>query len=59
MTDVSFNGMTMEYRIVAFKMDRTLRVEIEQTLPDASKQDWLDAYMAAHKARFGKDFMQG
>jgi len=57
--DITFNGMTMEFNIVQFKMDAALKAEVEAGLPGCSEQALLDAYMAAHKERFGKDFLQG
>lgn len=59
MVDITFNGMTMEYGVVAFRMDAALRAEIEAAMPGATEQALLDAYMAAHRERFGKDFLQG
>jgi hypothetical protein len=58
MSDVTFNGMTMEFSIVESRMDAALKAEVEAALPGASEQDLLDAYLVAHKERFGKDFLQ-
>jgi hypothetical protein len=58
MVDITFNGMTMEYGIVESRMDTALKAELESALPEAAEQDLLDAYLAAHKERFGKEFLQ-
>ena len=59
MVDVTFNGMTMEFSIVETRMDTLLKAEVEAGMPGADEQDLLDAYLEAHKARFGKEFLQG
>ncbi len=59
MVDVTFNGMTLEFDVIAFKMDPALKAEVQTAMPAASEQALLDAYMAAHRERFGKDFLQG
>jgi hypothetical protein len=58
MGDVTLNGMTMEYHVVSFKMDKRLKSKMEAAHPDASEQEKLDAYVELHKAEFGKDFMK-
>lgn len=57
MADVTFNGMTMEFSVLEFKMDRSLKAKVKDSLEDYSEQALLDAYLAAHKERFGTDFM--
>lgn len=59
MPDITFNGMTLEFDVIAFKMDAALKAELQTTMPGASEQALLDAYLAAHRERFGKDFLQG
>ena len=59
MVDVTFNGMTMEFTIVESRMDTLLKAEVEAGMPGAPEQDLLDAYLEAHKERFGKEFLQG
>lgn len=58
MGDVTLNGMTMEYHVVAFKMDKRLKAKVEAAHGDESEQAKLDAYVALHKEQFGKDFMK-
>jgi hypothetical protein len=57
MTDITVNGITMEFSVVENLMDPELRAEVEATLPDQDVQTLLDAYIAAHEARFGKSFL--
>ncbi len=59
MADITFNGMTMEFSVVEGMMDAVLRTRIVTELEGASEQELLDAYIAAHKEKFGKDFLQG
>lgn len=59
MADITFNGMTLEFGVIAFKMDATLKAELEVAMPGADEQALLDAYLAAHRERFGKDFLEG
>ncbi len=57
MADITINGMTMEYDVIAFKMDKRLKSMVEAAHPEASEQAKLDAYVLLHKQEFGKDFM--
>lgn len=59
MADITFNGMTMEFSVVEGMMDAELKTQIESVLEAFSEQELLDAYIAAHKEKFGKDFLQG
>ena len=58
MADINFNGMTMEFSVVEGMMDQELRQELESRLGDYTEQSLLDAYMAAHRDKFGKEFLQ-
>lgn len=58
MVDITFNGMTMEYDFIAMKMDPELKAQVEQALGEFTEQQLLEAYMDAHKEKFGKGFMQ-
>ena len=58
MADINFNGMTMEFSVVEGMMDKGLRQELETKLEDYTEQSLLDAYMAAHREKFGKEFLQ-
>ena len=58
MADITFNGMTMEFSVVENMMDAELRSTLEAELGDFTEQALLDAYMAAHKQKFGKEFLQ-
>ena len=56
MPDITFFGMTMEFSAIENKMDEQLKREIMTTLSD--EQDIVDAYLIAHKDKFGTDFLQ-
>jgi len=56
MPDITFFGMTMEYSAVENMMDDQLKSEIVETITD--EQDIIDAYIKAHKEKFGTDFLQ-
>lgn len=58
MADITFNGMTMEYSVVEGMMDSGVKQTVASELSDSSEQDFLDAYMKAHKDKFGKEFLQ-
>lgn len=59
MADITFNGMTMEFSVVEFMMDKEIKGEIEEVNPGITEQSLLDAYVVAHKVKFGKHFLQG
>lgn len=58
MADITFNGMTMEFSVVEGMMDTELKSIIESELGDFDEQALLDAYMTAHRDKFGKEFLQ-
>jgi hypothetical protein len=58
MADITFNGLTMEYRVVESMMDSDLKVDIESVFLNLSEQAFLNAYMDVHKLKFGKEFLQ-
>lgn len=58
MADITFNGMTMEYSVVESMMDSKLKDDVQSGLAEFTEQSFLDAYMEAHKLKFGKDFLQ-
>ena len=57
MATISFNGMTMEFVLVEFMMDAQLKLEVATRLGRYSEQSLLDAYLRAHKEKFGSEFM--
>lgn len=59
MTDVTFNGMTMEFSVIESMMDEELKSELTASLDNPSEQELLDAYLVAHKAKFNSNFLQG
>lgn len=59
MVDITFNGMTMEYSFVENKMDAEIKARLNSEMPSCSEQDLLDAYIQAHRAKYGKEFLQG
>ena len=58
MVDITFNGMTMEFDVVAGMMDAEVKAAVTETLGDCTEQELLDAYMKAHKEKFGSEFLQ-
>ena len=50
--------MTMEFSFVENKMDFELKGMVEAELAEYTEQSLLDAYMAAHAEKFGKEFLQ-
>lgn len=58
MVDITFNGMTMEFDVVASMMDADLKSTVIAELGDYDEQQLLDAYMKAHKIKFGSEFLQ-
>jgi len=57
MADITFFGMTMEYSAIENMMDEELKSKIAKGLSD--EQEIVDAYLLAHKEKFGTDFLQG
>jgi len=57
MADITFNGMTMDFSVVEFMMDSQLKSDVANQLKSYSEQSLLDAYLIAHKAKFGKEFL--
>lgn len=57
MADITFNGITMEFSVVEFMMDEQLKQDVASKLETYSEQSLLDAYMPAHKEKFGKEFL--
>ena len=57
MADITFNGITMEFSVVEFMMDEQLKQDVASKLETYSEQSLLDAYMSAHKEKFGKEFL--
>ena len=59
MADITFNGITMEFSVLENLMDAQLKQEVTTTLESYSEQSLLNAYIAAHREKFGKDFPLG
>ena len=58
MVDVTFNGMTMEYDVVSGMMDLDIKSRLEKEMGVCTEQEFLDAYMVAHKNAHGTAFLQ-
>ena len=58
MADITFNGMTMEFAVVASMMNADIKAMVLETLGQVSEQEFLDAYMQAHRDKFGSEFLQ-
>ncbi len=59
MADITFNGITMEFSVLEKLMDSQLKQEVAAALADDSEQALLNAYISAHREKFGKDFPLG
>jgi hypothetical protein len=59
MSDITFNGITMEFSVLESLMDAQLKQEVTAQLGSDSEQALLDAYITAHREKFGKDFPLG
>jgi hypothetical protein len=58
MVDITFNGMTMEFDVVESMMDADIKASIKDSLGECTEQELLDAYMQAHKEKYGTAFLQ-
>ena len=58
MVDITFNGMTMEFNVVEGMMDAEVKSSVMQALGEYTEQELLDAYLRAHKEKFGSEFLQ-
>jgi hypothetical protein len=56
MVRVSYNGEDIDFADAAAQMDPSLREIVEAELGEASEQERIDAYAAAHLAVYGEDF---
>ena len=59
MADITFNGITMEFSVLENLMDAQLKQEVTTTLESYSEQSLLNAYIAAHREKFGTEFPLG
>lgn len=57
MTKVTLNATEYDADVIAHYMDDDLREEIHASFVEGTEQDFVDMYAAAHKARFGMDFV--
>jgi hypothetical protein len=56
MTTVMIDGQSVDFDSAVELMDADLREQIHANLSPCGEQDFVDAYCAAHLARFGVDF---
>lgn len=59
MADITFNGITMEFSVLESMMDAQLKQDVSVGLEQYSEQSLLDAYITAHREKFGTDFPLG
>jgi hypothetical protein len=59
MADITFNGITMEFSVLENLMDAQLKQAVTAQLDSYSEQSLLDAYITAHREKFGTDFPLG
>lgn len=57
MTKVTLNGHEFDSDAVANLMDDGLREELHAQQGFATEQEFLDAYIQAHRAKFDEDFV--
>lgn len=56
MSKVIINGVELDMDTVSMYMDEELREELHNAHDWKCEQEFLDAYMAEHEARFGEVF---
>jgi hypothetical protein len=54
---ITYNGKEFDADAAASLMDDELREELHSSKDWASEQEFFDAYVAAHAAKFGEDFV--
>lgn len=57
MTTVTINGKTVDFAAAVNLMDDEIREELHSAQDWQSDQDFTDAYILAHDARFGEEFI--
>ena len=50
------NGQSVDFDWAVALMDRRLRAELQTELAPCSAQSFIDAYLVAHRVKFGEDF---
>lgn len=58
MPDITFNGITMEFDVVERMMDAEIKSKVMEALGNCSEQELIDAYLKAHRDRYGASFLQ-
>jgi hypothetical protein len=53
---VLLNGQPIDFAGVFALMDNKLRAQLQAELAPCSTQAFMDAYVAAHRAKFGEEF---
>ena len=56
MKNVILNGHEVDFEACANLMDTELREELHAELAPCSEQEFLDAYIVRHAAKFSEDF---
>lgn len=56
MIKVYLNGNEVDYEDVLNKMDDELRGQLHEQLVPCAAQTFLDAYLEAHREKFGEEF---
>lgn len=56
MAKVLLNGYEVDYDAAVSMMDDELREELHNKLAPCSDQEFMDAYVEAHQAKFGEQF---
>ena len=53
---VLLNGYEVDFDVVVNMMDDEIREELHNKLAPCADQEFVDAYVAAHEAKYGEQF---
>ncbi len=54
---VEFNGQKIAYSAIEVLMDDDIREELHREMVPCTEEEFLAAYVVAHKEKFGEDFV--
>ena len=53
---INLNGKTIDFDAAVMLMDDEIREQLADTIAPCADQDFIDAYVTAHAAKFGEQF---
>ena len=56
MTTVNINDKSRDFDAAVMLMDDEIREDLHSKMAPCDEQEFMDAYCAAHKAKYGEDF---